>query len=120
MDFRQLFEQDAVGQSFRAGATVFVQGAQGRFMYVVAEGEVDVGRDGKALYTVRPGSLVGEMALIDHGPRSATAVARTDCRLIPVDEYKFLVMVQQTPLFALEVMRLLVERLRQMNDNFWT
>lgn len=89
-------------------------------MYVVGEGEVDVGRDGRRLYTVRAGSLVGEMALIDQGPRSATAVAKTDCRLIPVDEYRFLVMVQQTPFFALEVMRLLVERLRLMDDTFWT
>jgi CRP-like cAMP-binding protein len=88
-------------------------------MYVVAHGDVDVGKDGRPLHTVHAGSLVGEMALIDHGPRSATAIAKTDCRLIAVDEYKFLVMVQQTPLFALEVMRLLVERLRQMNEQFW-
>ena len=119
MDFTQLFEKEAVGQRFHAGATIFVQGAQGRFMYVVADGEVEVLRDGRPLYLVPPGSLVGEMALIDHGPRSASAVAKTDCRLIAVDEYKFLVMVQQTPLFALEVMRLLVERLRHMNDRFW-
>jgi CRP-like cAMP-binding protein len=98
---------------------VFRQGTTGRFKYVVAQGEVEVGRDGRALYVVREGSLVGEMALIDHAPRSATAVARTQCRLIPVEEYKFLIMVQQTPLLALEVMRLLVERLRHMNDKFW-
>ncbi|MGE5524632.1 MAG: Crp/Fnr family transcriptional regulator [Rhodospirillaceae bacterium] len=119
MDFRQLFEKDAVFQSFKAGATIFVQGAQGRFMYVVDSGQVDVGRNGRTIYTVPAGSLVGEMALIDHGPRSASAVAKTDCRLIPVDEYRFLVMVQQTPVFALEVMRLLVERLRHMDDRFW-
>lgn len=119
MDFTQLFEKDDGGQLFKAGATIFKEGAPGRFMYVVSHGEVDVGREGHPLYTVPTGSLVGEMALIDHGPRSATAIAKTDCRLIAVDEYKFLVMVQQTPLFALEVMRLLVERLRQMNEQFW-
>lgn len=119
MDFRLLFEKGDGGQLFEAGATIFTQGSQGRFMYVVAHGDVEVCRDGRPLYTVRPGSLVGEMALIDHAPRSATAVAKTDCRLIAVDEYRFLIMVQQTPLFALEVMRLLVERLRQMNDQFW-
>jgi CRP-like cAMP-binding protein len=119
MDFRLLFEEGDGGQLFEAGASVFKQGTTGRFMYVVAQGEVEVGRDGRSLYVVREGSLVGEMALIDHAPRSATAVARTQCRLIPVDEYKFLIMAQQTPLFALEVMRLLVERLRHMNDKFW-
>lgn len=120
MDFTHLFEKGDGGQRFQAGATIFSQGTSGRYMYVVAEGEVDVVRDGRPLYTVRAGSLVGEMALIDQRPRSATAVARSDCRLIPVDEYKFLVMVQQTPLFALEVMRLLVGRLREMNDQYWT
>jgi CRP-like cAMP-binding protein len=119
MDFRHLFERGDGGQLFRAGAIIFKEGTPGRFMYVVSDGEVSVGREGRELYTVRPGSLVGEMALIDHGERSATAIARTDCRLIAVDEYKFLIMVQQTPLFALEVMRLLAERLREMNDQFW-
>jgi CRP/FNR family transcriptional regulator, cyclic AMP receptor protein len=118
MDFRLLFEEGDGGQLFEPGATVFKEGTNGRFMYVVSQGEVEVGRDGRSLYVVRDGSLVGEMALIDHAPRSATAIARTRCRLIPVDEYKFLIMVQQTPLFALEVMRLLVERLRHMNDRF--
>ena len=118
MDFRLLFEKGDGGQLFEAGATIFKQGMPGHFMYVVAYGEVEVGKDGRSLYVVREGSLVGEMALIDHAPRSATAIAKTQCRLIPVDEYKFLIMVQQTPLFALEVMRLLVERLRHMNDRF--
>ena len=52
-------------------------------------------------------------AFIDHRPRSASAVARTPCLLVPIDEKQFQFMVQQTPFFALQVMRVLTERLRR-------
>ena len=55
----------------------------------------------------------GEMALIDGGIRSASAVAKTDCALVPINEKQFLFMVQETPFFALIVMRTLTARLRQ-------
>jgi CRP-like cAMP-binding protein len=55
------------------------------------------------------------MALIDHGPRSATVTASTDCTLAEIDEKRFLFLVQQTPIFALNVMRTLSHRLRRMN-----
>jgi CRP-like cAMP-binding protein len=58
---------------------------------------------------------MGEMALIDSQPRSATAVALTDCSLAVIDEKRFLFMVHETPFFALDIMRILAERLRQMN-----
>jgi len=57
----------------------------------------------------------GEMALIDSSARSATAVARTDCELIPVDDKRFMFLVQQTPFFAIHVMRVLADRLRKTN-----
>jgi CRP-like cAMP-binding protein len=55
------------------------------------------------------------MALIDRRPRSATAIAKTDAHLVRIDERRFQFMVQQTPFFALEVMRTIVRRLRDMN-----
>jgi len=57
--------------------------------------------------------VIGELAPIDHGPRSATAVAVTPYTLAPIDEKQFQFMVQQTPFFALQVMRVLAERLRR-------
>jgi CRP/FNR family transcriptional regulator, cyclic AMP receptor protein len=62
-----------------------------------------------------PGDIVGEMALIDAKSRSATAQAKSDCRLAPVDERRFLFLVHEHPLFALHVMRVLADRLRRMN-----
>ncbi|MAU00875.1 MAG: hypothetical protein CL608_27335 [Anaerolineaceae bacterium] len=55
------------------------------------------------------------MALVDDSPRSATAVAKTDCRLVPLDEKAFLDHIHRTPFFALQVMRILTNRLRNMN-----
>ena len=53
--------------------------------------------------------------MIDHAPRVATAIARTACKLLPIPEKRFLFMVQQTPHFALQIMRVVAERLRRMD-----
>ena len=85
-------------------------------MYVVAEGHISLTVRGHEIQVVQPGELFGEMALIDAEPRSATATAKTPCRLARVDEPRFAFLVQQTPFFALHVMRVLAGRLRQMDD----
>jgi len=61
-------------------------------------------------------SIFGEMALVDHSPRSATVVAATDTTIVPVGEKQFLFLVSRTPHFALNVMRVLAQRLRSAND----
>ncbi len=101
---------------FPAGHTIFKEGEPGELMYVVSEGEVDIRVHGKCVATVEPGGIFGEMALIDDGPRSATAVAKTDCKVVPINEKRFTFLVQQTPFFALEVMRTLASRLRHMDE----
>ena len=60
-----------------------------------------------------PGGIFGELALIDSSPRSAAAVAHTDCRLAVIGERRFIFLVQQTPYFALEVMSVMAQRLRR-------
>ena len=67
------------------------------------------------LETARPGTLIGEMALIDDSPRTASAVAKTSCRLAEIDRRRFHFLVQQTPHFATHVMKTLADRLRHMN-----
>ena len=98
-----------------AGEMVFAQGDTGDVMYVVFEGEVDVLLDGKLIETVRAGGVVGEMALIDSGARSATAISRTACLLSPVDERRFVELIAREPEFALQVMHVLARRLRRMD-----
>ena len=102
--------------SFQAGDVIFQAGDTAEVMYVVVEGEVDIVVGGKAVDTTGPGGIFGEMALIDAGPRSAGAVARTDCRVVPISERRFTFLVQQTPFFSLQVMRVMAERIRRWID----
>jgi CRP/FNR family cyclic AMP-dependent transcriptional regulator len=102
-------------EAFSAGQHIFTAGQPGDVMYVVKEGEVEVIINGKVIDTVGPGGILGEMALIDKRPRSATAIAKTDCKLVSVNQQRFQRLVQQTPHFAIQVMKVMAQRLRQMD-----
>jgi CRP-like cAMP-binding protein len=110
-----LFQHADDYESFSAGQIVFKEGQPGEVMYVVKEGEVDIIINDEPCETVGPGGIFGELALIDDKPRSATAIAKTDCKLVPIDERRFKFLVQQTPFFSIRVMRVLADRLRRMN-----
>ena len=103
-------------ESFSAQDTIFSRGDPRTVMYVVQEGEVEIRLGGKVLEVVGPDGVFGEMAMVDGQTRTATAVARTDCKLVSIDQKRFLFLVQQTPYFALEVMRVLVGRLRRADQ----
>jgi CRP-like cAMP-binding protein len=112
--FLNLFRNQET-KGFAAGAAVLKAGEAGETMYIVTEGEVEILDGSTILETAGAGSIVGELALIDDEPRSATVVAKTDCRLVPVDRKRFQYMVQETPFFALAVMKVLADRLRRKN-----
>ena len=84
-------------------------------MYVLLEGEMEILLGDFVLETVGQGALIGEMALIDESPRTASAVAKTSCRLAEIDRRRFHFLVQQTPHFATHVIKTLADRLRHMN-----
>lgn len=96
-----------------AGDVIFSAGDPGDCMYVVREGTVTIHADGLPIEEVGPGGIFGELALIDSAPRSATATAATPCELVLLNERAFLYHVSQTPFFALNVMRVLSQRLRR-------
>jgi CRP-like cAMP-binding protein len=112
--FLNLF-RDKEAVSFTAGQSVFQAGDPGETMYIVVEGEVEILDGPLVLEVAGPGTIVGELALIDDAPRSASVVAKTDCRLVPVDRRRFQYMVQETPFFGLAVMKVLADRLRNKN-----
>jgi CRP-like cAMP-binding protein len=112
--FLNLFA-DKETTGYAAEQFVCKKGDSGETMYVVMEGEVEIIDESVLLETAGPGSIVGELALIDDEPRSASVVAKTDCRLVPVDRRRFQYMVQETPFFALAVMKVLADRLRAKN-----
>ena len=107
-----LFRHAKTIESFAAGQKIFAAGDLGDTMYAIQDGEVDIVIDGKVVETATAGAIFGEMALIDDAPRSADAIARTECHLVPVDKQHFLFMVTETPNFALQVMHIMANRLR--------
>ncbi len=109
-----IFNNEPDVRSFAAGQVIFTEGEpQDGLMYAVLEGEVSILRKDCLLNTIGVGGVFGEMGLLDHEPRSAAAVAKTACRLAAVNEHRFSRLVSQNPLFALDMMRILTERLRQ-------
>jgi CRP/FNR family cyclic AMP-dependent transcriptional regulator len=98
---------------FPAGESIYHEGDERKVAYVILEGEVDVSFQGKYIETVGPGGLLGEMALVDDKPHSTACVAKTDVRAATIDQQRFLFMIQETPFFAVEVMRIMSDRLRR-------
>ena len=111
-----LFMKEPNPQIFPAGDTIFEAGDTGELMYVIQSGSVDVLIGDQVVETADAGNIVGEMTLIDNHVRSATAIAKTECKLIPIDLKRFSFLVQQNPYFAIEVMQVLADRLRRMNQ----
>ena len=95
-----------------AGTAVFREGEAGEEMYGIVAGTVELRSGGEVLRTLGPDDVFGEMALVDRTPRSATAVAVTECVLAAIDRRRFLFLVQETPMFALQVMSAMASRLR--------
>jgi len=101
--------------AFGNGEYIFRRGEAAKVMYLIIEGEVDLMLDDSVVETAEEGSFIGEMALIDEEPRSASARARGDCRVFPIDEAHFQLLVKETPFFALQMMKTLARRLRNID-----
>jgi CRP/FNR family transcriptional regulator, cyclic AMP receptor protein len=117
-DFIALFRNETNIATLKPGEALFSEGDPALCMYVVRSGTVRITSGKTMLEEIGPGSILGEMALIGDTPRSATVTAVTDCEIAVVDRRRFLFLVQQTPSFALNVMRVLSHRLREMNRRY--
>ena len=102
---------------FSAGQIIFSEGDIGKEMYFIKSGEVDIFLEGKVLITLGAGEIFGEMALIDTKIRYANAIAKSDCEIIAIDEKYFNFLIQEHPYFALNVMRVLADRLRKQTSS---
>ena len=112
----ELFHNEDRYDVFEQGRTIFREGDAGATMYVVLDGNVTLSVKNHVVEELGPGGVLGEMALLDSEPRSATAVAVTACKLVPIDRKRFSFLIQQTPNFALQIMRVIADRLRRMDQ----
>jgi len=116
MNPADLFSHETNTKDLAPGDTLFQAGDQGDGMFVLLEGAMDVMVGDKVVERSVRGAILGEMALIDRSPRGATVVAREPCRLAKIDQRRFLNLIQLNPFFATHVMKVLADRLRQMNQ----
>ena len=115
MIFFELFSHNPTIIKVPAGQALFTAGEDGHMMYVLSIGTAEVRVGHHVVESLQHGSVVGEVSMVLPGPRSASVVATSDCEFGAVDEKRFQFLVQQTPFFATQVMRVMAERLRNVN-----
>ncbi len=107
----KIFQKQPEPQAFVAGQVIFQAGQPSDLMYGVLEGQVELLVNQKAVEVLQPGGVFGIGALISAGNRPYTAIAKTDCKLVFLEKKHFLFAIQETPLFALEVLKIYSDRL---------
>jgi CRP/FNR family transcriptional regulator, cyclic AMP receptor protein len=116
---RAFFESVGKEEAVAAGAVIFAENEKASRillkrdkMYLLLEGHVALSARGKPIGAVKVGEIFGEMAAISDSPRSATAVARSECRVIALDDKQFVAALQKKPEFALMMLGVMIQRLR--------
>jgi CRP-like cAMP-binding protein len=111
---------DRFARDFKAGTVLFEEGHPGDYMYVVHSGEVEirriVGETERVLAVLTAGEFLGEMAILNARPRSATAVVRSDARLFVIEGKTFEAMLRARPEIALRIIKTLALRLESANQ----
>jgi CRP-like cAMP-binding protein len=105
----------------RKGQSLFKEGDDGDHLYVVSSGKVKLGTksvDGREnlLMILGPGDMFGELSLFDSGPRTATATAVTDAKLLALGQDKVIPWVREHPEVSLQLLARLASRLRRTNE----
>lgn len=98
------------GINLPAGRTVLTEGAHANEMVIVVDGVLEVIRNGEVIAEIGPGGFAGEMALLTHGHRNATVVAKTDAHVLHVDGRSFASLLQQVPQIAVKMLPIVAAR----------
>ncbi|HIK03198.1 MAG TPA: Crp/Fnr family transcriptional regulator [Trichormus sp. M33_DOE_039] len=109
-----IFQKQSDPQVFPVGQVIFADGDPGEYMYGIVEGEIELLVNGKVVETIGAGDVFGTGVLVGVKHRTYTAIAKTDCTLAYLDEKRFLFAVQETPMFALMVIKNYSERLTRL------
>lgn len=111
----ELFQKPPSPKTFLTGEVIFQEGEQGEVIYGIISGEVEIVVNGKVIETIHQGDVFGEGSLVHlNHQRDTKAIAKTDSLLAFLDREHFMFAVQQTPMFALEVIKSYSDRLRRL------
>ena len=99
-----------------AGDVLIRQGDRGEEMVLLLSGAASVERDGKVLATLGPNDVVGEMALIDRKPRTATVTVTEDCDVLVMHRQDFVALMDEVPGFTQQVLQSMAQRLRAADE----
>jgi CRP-like cAMP-binding protein len=102
-----------------AGRVLVEQGAAGHECYILVAGEASVIRDGNVIATLGPGDPIGELAVLDGGPRTATVVATTDLDLLVLGQREFSALLSEVPTLSHKILVNLSRRLRQLDERVY-
>jgi CRP/FNR family transcriptional regulator, cyclic AMP receptor protein len=94
----------------REGKVLIREGERGREFFVIADGEVEVTRQGSPIATLGPGSFVGEMALLSDVPRTATVTALTPLDVLVITDRGFSGLLERVPSLWPKLGQALAER----------
>ncbi|HWL43920.1 MAG TPA: cyclic nucleotide-binding domain-containing protein [Ilumatobacter sp.] len=115
----QLIAKSADEITVASGTVLVDQGQTGREAFLVLEGTVGIKRNGRKVATLGPGAIVGELALLDHGPRTATAVCESDATLLVVDRRNFLSIVESSHTLTSRLLEYLASRIRELDKTVY-
>jgi CRP-like cAMP-binding protein len=83
---------------------------------IIVSGQAGVERDGARINELGPGDFFGEIAIVDHGPRTATVTAESASRLLVLNHRDFHALMDEFPAVAAQVMQTLADRLRRLDQ----
>ena len=101
------------------GTVIIDQGQLGREAFVILEGKVTVKRRDRKVAELGPGDVVGELALLDHGPRTASAVCEGDCTLFVLDQRHFRGVIEDHPSISMKLLTALAARIRDLDRKYY-
>lgn len=120
----RLLEASCRQRTFASGVALFHEGDPGHTLYIILSGYVNIEKltsEGRTVHLARrgPGEHVGEMALLDDQPRSASAVSHdtSPCTLLTLQRQEFLRCLELSPTIALNIIRSLILRLRESGEH---
>jgi CRP/FNR family cyclic AMP-dependent transcriptional regulator len=120
MNFINMFRDWKDVEELRAKTVIFTEGDSADVMYVVLSGEIELTLHGEPLGMEGEGGIIGEMAMINGAPRSATATTLTKVKLARIDREQFREFVSNNAEFSLHVMAVLANRLRAVDQYITT